>query len=102
MQTETLIFVLSGFLLGGIAVFFITRHALRRHARPHQLDPEYGPSVRGVLRHLNSHATINLVQAEQILSIRGMTAMRYLDQMERDGLIKPHDHPGAGAFYTLP
>lgn len=83
-------------------MYGITRLAHRRYLRPHQLDPQYHPVAKAVLRHLQSHATINLVQSERMLSLRGITVMRYLDQMERDGLVKLHSHNSTGAFYTLP
>jgi DNA-binding IclR family transcriptional regulator len=54
-----------------------------------------------VLRHLRSHGTINLSQLERLMDIRGTTALRYLDQMVRDGILKQQGHRGGDAFYTL-
>jgi hypothetical protein len=80
---EEILLILAGFMLGGWVVRLLMIGAARRHLR--------------------AHGTVNLSQVEQLLSIRGITAMRYLDQMERDGLLKLHAHAGkvaAGSFYT--
>lgn len=74
----------------------------RRHAtRPHVFDTEYAPAKRAVVHHLRTHGTLNLMQLERMLSISGTTALRYLDQMVHDGLLKQQGHRSKGAFYTL-
>ncbi len=101
---QELILILSGFIVGGALVRYLMIKAAQRGLRPHELDPQYWPAVRAVMRHLKAHGTINLSQVEQLLSIRGITAMRYLDQMAHDGLVKLHAHSqkeGGGNFYTI-
>ena len=98
-----MLLVLAGFMVGGACVRFLMGRAARRHLWPDELDPEYAPAVRAVMRHLRSHGTINLEQVEQLLSIRGVVAMRYLEQMARSGIVKAHAHSqadGGGTFYT--
>ena len=82
-------------------MFLVQRSAFRASVRPHVLDTDYGPAKRAVVRHLRVHGTINLAQLERMLDITGMTALRYLDQMVHDGVLKQQGHRGAGAFYTL-
>lgn len=74
----------------------------RQHSvRPHVLDTDYLPAKRAAVRHLRVHGTLNLAELERMLDIRGTTALRYLDQMVHDGLLKQQGHRGTGAFYTL-
>ena len=96
-----MLFVLAGMLIGAAAMWWAQDVARRRTVRPHVLDVEYLPAKRAVVRHLRFHGTINLVQLERMLDISGTTALRYLDQMVHDGLLKQQGHRGTGAFYTL-
>jgi hypothetical protein len=99
---ELLLVFLGGFLLGGLAVRFLLEHAARRHLRPHVFDEQYAAAKRVVARHFRHHDTLNLAMMERLMDISGVTALRYLDQLERDGMVKVHGHRGAGAFYTRP
>jgi len=91
---------LSGFLLGGLLLRSLMVLAAHRRMRPHLLDEQYGAAKRVVHRHLMHHDTLNLATLERLMDISSMTALRYLDQMVRDGIVKAHGHRGAGAFYT--
>lgn len=99
-MTQALL-VLTGMLIGAALMLWVQRSAYRASVRPHVLDNDYGPAKRAVLRHLRVHGTVNLAQLERMLDISGMTALRYLDQMVHDGLLKQQGHRGKGAFYTL-
>ena len=94
-------YFLVGMLLGVIVTWWLLQTAQRRAVRPHMLDSQYLPSKRAVLRHLRSHGTLSLTQLERMMDIRGTTALRYLDQMVHDGLLKQQGHRGGDAFYTL-
>lgn len=82
-------------------MWWVQSVAYRRSVRPHVLDTDYLPAKRAVVRHLRFHGTINLAQLEHMLDISGVTALRYLDQMVHDGLLRQQGHRGTGAFYTL-
>lgn len=92
---------LAGVLLGVVITWVLLAHAQRSVVRPHVLDNEYEPAKRAVIRHLRVHGTLNLQQLERMLDITGTTALRYLDQMVHDGLLKEQGHRGRAAFYTL-
>jgi DNA-binding MarR family transcriptional regulator len=98
---QTVLTFLTGVLLGVLVTWWVLSTAQRRVMRPYLLDGQYQPSRRAVLRHLRSHGTINLSQLERLMDIRGTTALRYLDQMVRDGILKQQGHRGGDAFYTL-
>ncbi len=99
---EIFLALLSGFLLGGLVVHGLMIRADRRTARPHLLDEQYGAAKRAVARHFKRHDTLNLAGMERLIDGTGLTAMRYLDQLQRDGCVKMQDHRGTGAFYTRP
>jgi hypothetical protein len=88
---------LSGFLIGGLVVRWLIMGADRRHR---YLSGLYEPALRATLRYLQSHGTINVAQLERLLSVSGVTAMHYLDRMEREGVLKLHGHRGVAGFYT--
>jgi response regulator of citrate/malate metabolism len=94
---------LVGFLLGGLAVRALTMLSEHHSVRAHELDGQYQGAKRAVARHLKVHGTLNLQQLERMMDISGVTALRYLDQMVRDRLLKQQGHRGKkGAFYTRP
>lgn len=97
---EIIIVALGGFFLGGLAVRVLMMRSHRGLLRPHESDGQYQAGKRATHRHLRVHGTINLQQLERMMDINGITAMRYLDQMARDGLLKLQGHRGKGAFYT--
>jgi hypothetical protein len=94
--------LLVGFLMGGLVVRMLMLRAERIQVRPHLLDEQYAACTRAVTRHFKRYDTLNLAQLERLMDIRGLTAMRYLEQLERDRLVKLHGHRGSGAFYTRP
>lgn len=98
---QTVVIFLVGFLLGGLVVRWVLMLSERRDARAAGLDPQYAPARRALLRYLRAHGTVNLPQAEQMLSLNGVTVLRYLDRMEHEHLVKPQNHRGTDAFYTL-
>lgn len=79
---------------------WVLMRAHRQWLRPHQLDPQYEACVRAVRRHFMAHDTLNIKQLERLLDISGMIALRYLDQLVRDQVLRMHGHRGVGAFYT--
>ncbi len=94
---------LIGFLLGGLTIRALMTLSERRSMRAHELDGQYQGAKRAVVRHLRVHGTLNLQQLERMMDITGVTAMRYLDQMVRDGILKQQGHRGRkAAFYTRP
>lgn len=97
---QTVVSVLIGFLLGGITVGMLMRLSEWRALRPDERDMQYRGAVRAAVRHLRVHGTLNLSQLERMMDINGVTALRYLDRMVRDGILKVQGHRGAGAFYT--
>jgi predicted HTH transcriptional regulator len=97
---QVVIAVLVGFLLGGLTVRGLMFVAHRRMTRPHERDGQYAAAKRAVRRHLRVHGSINLQQLARMMDISGVTALRYLDQMVRDDVLKFQGHRGAGAFYT--
>ncbi len=99
-MTELVAF-LTGLLCGVLVTWALLLHAQRRSMRPHLLDNQYQPARRAVTRHLRVHGTLNLMELERMLDITGVTALRYLDQMVHDGVLKLNGHRGKGAFYTL-
>jgi len=91
---------LSGVFVGVAVTWLVQMRAHRAVLRPHVFDTQYEPARRAVLRHLRVHGTLNLQQLERMLDIPGTTALRYLDQMVQDGLLREQGHRGKGAFYT--
>lgn len=98
---QLLVSFLTGTLLGVLVTWRLLTVAQRRAVRPHILDSQYLPAKRAVVRYLRAHGTLNLTQLERMMDIRGTTALRYLDQMVHDGLLKQQGHRGGDAFYTL-
>jgi hypothetical protein len=97
---QVAIIFLTGFVLGGLVVRWLMMGAYKRGMRTHELDEQYHAAKRAVARHLRTHGTLNLEELERMMDIPGITAMRYLDQMVRDRVIKAQGHRGKGAFYT--
>ena len=86
----------------GIAVaWWWLSTAYRNAVRSYHADGQYMPVRQAVARHLRVHGTLNLAQAGRMMDIGYATALRYLNQMMRDGLLARHDHRDGDAFYTL-
>lgn len=100
---QTVIAFLAGVILGGLLVRWFMILSERRVIRPHLLDEQYAAAKRAVQRHLRSHGTLNIAELERMLEVSGTTALRYLDQMVHDGLLKlQKNHTTKGSFYTRP
>ena len=100
---QTVIIILVGMLLGGLLVRWFMILSERRVIRPHMLDERYAAAKRAVGRHLRVHGTLNLAQLERMLEVTGTTALRYLDQMVHEGLLKLQGNRRTkGSFYTMP
>ena len=89
---------LIGFLAGGIVIYRLIVHALQRG---HTTDSNYIPAARAVIKHLQVHGTINHSQAGQLLSVRIIDAKYHLNQMEKDNILRAHQHNSKDKFYTL-
>ena len=98
---QTLIAFLAGTLAGGIVVRWLMIQSEHRIIRPHLLDEQYVAAKRAVQRYLRTHGTVNLAEVERLLDIKSMTALRYLDQMVHDRILKLQTNRRTkGAFYT--
>jgi hypothetical protein len=94
---------LAGALAGGMLVRWLMILSERRVVRPHLLDEHYVAAKRAVQRYLRTHGTVNLAEAQRLLDTTSMTALRYLDQMVHDRLVKLQTNRRTkGAFYTRP
>ena len=69
----------------------------RRHA--YHRDPMYAAARFAAVRHLRTHGTITVASLRNTLQYPNMTTQRYMDQMEREGMLKRHGHE-TGTFYT--
>jgi len=94
-------YVLLGALLGALLMWLVQLIAQRHSMMPHASESEYLPARRAVIRHLRVHGTINLAQLERMLDVSGVFALKHLDRMVHDGLLKQQGHRSKGAFYTL-
>jgi hypothetical protein len=96
-----LIVLLAGFLLGGHSVHRLMSASHRRAVRPHELDEQYRAVKIASLRHIRAHGTLNLAAVEHLTDGPAHTALRYLEQMERDGLVRAQGNRSTkGLFYT--
>ena len=86
---------LGFFLIGALCGVLIKRR------RPDG-DERYQAARRVVAQHFGTHATLNLAQFERLMDETSRTAMHYLEQLQRDGVIRQHRHTARGAFYTRP
>lgn len=103
LPMQTAIAFLLGMLFGGLLVRWLIILAERRAVRPHLLDERYVAAKLAVQRYVRAHGTLNLAQLERILEIPGMTALRYLDQMVHDGILRLQGNRRTkGSFYTRP
>ena len=94
-------YVFLGMLLGALLMWLVQLIAQRHATIPHASESDYTPARRAVIRHLRAHGTINLEQLERMLDISAVFALRHLDRMVADGLLKRQGHRSKGAFYTL-
>ena len=101
MSMTTFIVLLGGILIGCLLMWRVMAVAERKALRPHMRDVEYDPAKRAVIVFVRAHGTVNLTQVERMLDLRSMTALRYLEQMVHDGILKQQGHRGPGTFYTL-
>lgn len=100
---EMLIVLLAGMLIGGLIAHRLTVASIRRALRPHELDEHYRTVSAAAMRFLTTHGTLNLAAVERMTDAPSHTALRYLEQMERDGLIRAQGNRSTkGAFYTKP
>jgi Fic family protein len=97
---QGLILFLAGFVAGGFIVRLLMQRSLRTGMRPHEIDEQYQVARRVVRRHFLNHDTLHAAELERSMDIRLMTAQRYLDQLEREGVVRRHGHTRSGAFYT--
>ncbi len=98
---QTVLPFLVGILLGILVTWWLLGMAHRNALRAYNAHGQYEPARRAVVRHFRAHGTLNVTQLERMMDIGGPTALRYLDQMVRDGLLAQQGHRGADAFYTL-
>ena len=92
---------LFGFLIGALCMWWVQILA-RTNARHGEVFASgYEPAKRVVKRALRVQGTLNIWQLERMLDVSGPVALRYLDQMVTDGILKQQGHRGHGAFYTL-
>ena len=92
---------LAGMLFGILLAWWLLSAAHKNALIAYHAHGQYEPARRAVVRHFHLHGTLNLSQLERMMDISGPTALRYLDQMVHDGLIKQQGHRGSDAFYTL-
>lgn len=96
-----LVSLLVGFVAGGLVIYLVVTASFSRGLRAHHYDEQYHAAVRVVRRHFLRHGTINLAELERLMDITGVTALRYLEQMERDRIVKLQGNRRTkGAFYT--
>jgi hypothetical protein len=90
------------FLLGaavGVLLAFGAFVAGRKRTHSYRRDPIYAAARYAASRHLRAHGTLTVATLRDSLQAPNMTTQRYLDQMEREGLLKRHGH-GESSFYT--
>lgn len=96
------ILFLFGVLVGATCMWWVQLAAQSHATRVQPFDTEYLPARRVVLRALRAQDTLNLKQLERLLDVTGPVALRYLDAMVTEGILKLQGHRGSdGAFYTL-
>lgn len=68
----------------------------RRYLREHQMTLH-----RAVTTHFQSHGTLNLAQMIRLVDAPNDLAVRYLERLEHDGVLRRHGHRQSPVFYTL-
>lgn len=97
-----LILFVLGAVAGGLAVRVFAAAARRRAQRPHQRDPLYAATRYAAFTHLKRHGTFTLTALTGAVDLPGHTVQRYLEVMEREGLVRRHGHDARSAFYSRP
>ncbi len=87
--------VVVGALLARWAILSAFRHARARAAA----DEVYMGARTVAVRHLERHGTLNAEELRRLTDANRLVAMRWLDRLVRDGVIRAHTHRG-GVMYT--
>jgi Fic family protein len=98
---QAAIIFLAGFTLGGLVIRRLMMSAQRRSMRTHERDGQYRSATHAALGHMRVRGTLNGAELERMMDIPAVTALRYLDQMVHDGILKAHGHRDHTGFYTL-
>jgi|OM-RGC.v1.030636274 predicted ArsR family transcriptional regulator len=98
---DPLLIFLGGFFLGGLAVYIVSAHGERQAMLRHLAGDQYPAAKRAVIRYLRTHGTLTVQQLERLMEINGVTALRFLDRMSQENLVKAQGHRGQReSFYT--
>jgi hypothetical protein len=83
----------------GVILALVAFSLGRKRTHSYHRDPVYAAARYATSRHLHRHGTVTLATLRHTLQIPVMTTQRYLEQMEREGMLKRHGHDES-AFYT--
>lgn len=99
---EIVIIFLAGMLVGGLIVRHLVIMAHRRIFGMSGWQQRSLQARQAAATHFQTQGTLHQKDMERMLGVQPITALRLLDQLEVDGLVRAHRHSGADVFYTRP
>lgn len=99
---ELIIIFILGAVIGGVAVWLFFKLKARGKRlglieRQRQEKERGKEAILGILDEVESPITNNLI--EQYLGISDATATRYLEELEKEGLVRQVGNTGSGVYY---
>ncbi|HTP56747.1 MAG TPA: hypothetical protein VMJ72_00510 [Candidatus Paceibacterota bacterium] len=90
---------IAGMLVGGLVVRWMVLAAMRRALTRGRTDELYTSVRNAAVRHLETNGTLNAEQLTRLADTNRPMAVRWLDRMTRERIIRAHTH-GTGTFFT--
>lgn len=90
---------LAGALTGALLALGAVAFGHRRHTRLHHTDPVYAAAHYAAVTQCRRYGSLTHAALRDALDVPDMTVERYLDMLEREGVVKKHGHD-TKTFYT--
>ncbi len=99
MSVAATMLFLAGALAGSLLVMGAMVLGHSRRARLHRKDPIYAAARYTAVTHCRRYGNLTHSVLRHALNVPDMTVERYLDMLEREGVVQKHGH-GEKIFYT--
>lgn len=99
MSVAATMLFLAGALSGSLLVIGAVLLGYKRRSKPHHKDPVYAAARYAAVIQCRRYGNLTHTAMRDALNVPDITVERYLDMLEREGVVRKHGH-GVKTFYT--
>ena len=98
-MNQVSVFIL-GLIIGGVAVWFFNKRPAGKESLIEKQAQEKEEHKQKILDLVNGNSKVANNDVEKLLGVSDATAERYLNELEKEGVLKQEGNTGTKVFYS--